>query len=76
MSFTPGPIIVKCPVCKVEVAPAAASDLLEWWPRHCAVMKQCITGDPKRMVEDFERRKEQGEKFQESVIRKIAGDSK
>ena len=76
MSFATPKIIVTCPVCKVEVAPNEASDLLEWWPRHCAVMKQCIKGDPREMVQDFERQKEKMANFQQNVTKKLLGDTK
>jgi len=48
-----GKIIVHCPVCKVPVAPHSSAELVEWWPRHCAVQGQCAAGDIMTMVKEF-----------------------
>jgi len=56
MANEDGKIIVKCPVCKVQVAPHSSSELIEWFPRHCAVSNQCASGDVQSMVKEFEAR--------------------
>jgi len=56
MANEDGKIIVKCPTCKVPVAPHSSAELIEWFPRHCAVQPQCATGDIMSMVKEFEGR--------------------
>jgi len=56
MANEDGKIIVKCPVCKVDVLPHSSAELIEWYPRHCAVSTQCATGDVMIMIKEFEAR--------------------
>jgi len=54
MANEDGKITVKCPICKVPVAPHSAAELVEWFPRHCAVSPQCASGQVMSMVKEFE----------------------
>jgi len=56
MANEDGKIIVKCPVCKIEVAPHNSAELVNWFPRHAGVSPQCATGDMMSMVKEFEGR--------------------
>lgn len=56
MTNEDGKIIVKCPVCKITVAPHSSAELIEWFPRHAAVSPQCAVGDVMTMVKEFEGR--------------------
>jgi len=49
-----GKIIVKCPVCKIDVAPHSSAELVEWFPRHCVVSPQCATGNILDVCKEFE----------------------
>jgi len=53
MANEDGKIIVRCPVCKVPVAPHSSAELIEWYPRHAAVQPQCAAGDVQNMVKEF-----------------------
>ncbi len=59
MANEDGKIVVKCPVCKVDVLPHSSAELIEWFPRHCAVSTQCATGDVMIMIKEFEARVKQ-----------------
>jgi len=65
-----GMIVIPCPVCKVPVAPHSIAELVEWYPRHCAVSPQCASGDVRQMTEMFERALK---KLQEMLIKKMEG---
>ena len=54
MANEDGKIIVKCPVCKVDVCPHSSAELVEWFPRHCAVSPQCATGNILDTIKEFE----------------------
>jgi len=54
MANEDGKVIVKCPICKVPVLPHSSAELIEWFPRHCAVSPQCATGNVMEIVKEFE----------------------
>jgi len=53
MANEDGKIIVKCPVCKIPVAPHNVAEIMDWYPRHVGVSPQCATGDFRGMAEEF-----------------------
>ena len=71
-----GKIIVTCPICRVPVIAHSAAELIEWWPRHCAVMPQCATGDIREMVEGLERGVKESDNFRDRMVKKMIGENK
>jgi len=71
-----GKIIVKCPICKIDVLPHSSAELVEWFPRHCAVSNQCATGDVRDMVEEFERSLKEVDDIKSKFMKQMMGDKK